>query len=293
MKSYIQLIRIKQWTKNFFCFAGIIFGGYLNNLNLWFIVFQTFISFCFISSSIYILNDILDREADSKHPKKKNRPIPKGDIAIKYAIIIGLVFLGLGLLIAFRIDILVFIVALAYVINNILYNLIFKNIYIIDVFSISFGFILRLSAGIYSVNQTPTSWIILCTFFLALFLGFSKRKAELSSLNKKDNFDQRHVLNNYNEKLLDDLINDSSFGSIISYALFCTSSGNNPTLVVTLPIVYYALTHYKKFLFSNKHGEEPESIILNDRISIWCIILWIILFVSILYYEINIFEKLG
>ena len=289
MINYILLIRFKQWIKNFLCFAGIIFGGLFFDLNMWLLSFKTFSAFCFISSFVYILNDIFDKESDSKHPKKKRRPIANGDISILSATFVAAVFLFIGLFISYSINYTILYIVVYYLINNILYNLFFKKLIILDVLSISLGFIFRLSAGVYAVYLVPSSWIVLCTFFLALFLGFSKRRAELASVNQMVNFNQRPVLRKYNIKFLDTLINEASFGSIITYALFCIISKENSNLIITIPIVYFALMHYKNLVFQKQYGEEPESVILNDKVLLISIALWLFTFITVILYDVNLF----
>ena len=173
IKDYLRLIRAKHWTKNLFCFSGLIFGTISNYNDFLLPSIMTFVCFCFTSSSVYILNDILDKEADSNHPKKKFRPIASGKIKILTAIIIAVMLTIVALFIAFKINTNVFFVINMYLINNFLYNFILKKHPIVDVLSLSFGFIFRLLSGIFAVSLYPTPWIILCTFFLTLFLGFS------------------------------------------------------------------------------------------------------------------------
>jgi len=277
MTKYLYLIRVKQWTKNFFCFSGIIFGLDAYTLHSLLQSFYTFICFCLISSSVYVINDIFDKDADSKHPRKKNRPIASGTIKTFTATIIAISLLISGLILAKNINEMVFYIIIFYLLNNVLYNLFFKEVLIIDVLSIAFGFIFRLSSGIYSVGLIPTPWILLCTFFLAIFLGFSKRRAELKNSDK--DFFQRPVLKYYKVEFLDSLINDAAFGAIISYSLFCSINQQNFGIIMTIPVVYYALMHYKNLLFQNIHGEEPESVIIKDKIIIISVFVWLVLYI--------------
>ena len=277
MIEYLYLIRVKQWTKNFFCFSGLIFGSNAFTLHLLLQSFYTFICFCLISSSVYVINDIFDKDADSKHPKKKNRPIASGAIKNFTATIIAISFLISGLILAKNINEMVFYIIIFYLLNNVFYNLFFKEVIIIDVLSIAFGFVFRLSSGIYCVGLIPTPWILICTFFLALFLGFSKRKAELKNSDK--DFFQRPVLKYYKVEFLDSLINDAAFGAIISYSLFCSINQQSFGIIVTIPVVYFALMHYKNLLFQNTHGEEPESIVIKDKIIIISIFVWLVLYI--------------
>tara|TARA_S200000501_G_C20827474_1_gene745621 strand:- start:321 stop:1163 length:843 start_codon:yes stop_codon:yes gene_type:complete len=277
MNKYLSLIRVKQWIKNLFCFSGIIFGPSTFSSYLFLQSFKTFLCFCLISSFVYVLNDIFDKESDSKHPKKKNRPIASGLINILPATLLAVLFLIIGLILAKNINDLVFYIIICYLINNFLYNIFFKNLIVIDVLSIALGFIFRLFSGIYSVGLMPSPWITLCTFFLALFLGFAKRRAELKKSN--GNYFTRAVLKKYKINFLDSLINDAAFGSIISYSLFCSVNQKNVGIMTTIPIVYFAIMHYKNLLFQNIHGEEPESVVLEDKILLASIFLWLFLYI--------------
>ena len=283
MKIFFELLRISHWTKNLICFAGVLFSGHINNFDFWASGLKTFLCFSLVSSSVYVFNDIIDIDSDTKHPKKKNRPIASRKISTGPALLIGLFVLITGLVGSIIFSFSVFIILLLYVINNIFYSQYIKKIPIADVFSIAFGFILRLFSGIYVVGDVPTAWITLCTMFMALFLGFSKRRAELVSIKNKinKNYIQRHVLKKYNLNLLDSLVNESSFGAILSYSLFTVNSGKNPNLIITLPLVYYAITYYKKLLFENKHGEEPDLVILKDRFLLIIIVIWLISYLII------------
>lgn len=280
MNKYLNLIRVKQWTKNLFCFSGIIFGPNNFSLHLFVQSFQTFLCFCFISSFVYVLNDIFDKEVDSKHDKKKHRPIASGLINIPQASLIAILFLIIGLLIVKNINNSVFYIILAYLINNLFYNIFFKKLIIIDVLSIALGFVFRLLSGIYSIGLVPTPWIILCTFFIALFLGFSKRRAELVISNGE--YLTRSTLKMYNINFLDSLINDAAFGSIISYSLFCSINHKSIGILITIPIVYFAIMHYKNLLFQNIHGEEPESTLLKDKTLLTSIFIWLF---SYIYFQ--------
>ena len=290
LKAIISLLRIKSWSKNLICFAGIIFGGYITEYVYWVLSIKLFISFGFVSSSVYAFNDVIDRKLDAHHPKKKNRPIPSGKITFRTGLIISGISLFLGLLVSLLISPKIFWFLLLYLINNLLYNSLFKKLPIIDVFCISAGFLIRLIAGIYIVGDVPTIWILLCTMFLALFLGFSKRKAELDSIKKDNDYQQRPVLKLYNKKFLDSLVNETALGALICYSLFVTVSSKNPSLVITIPIVYYALAYYRQSLYKHQLGEEPEMVLINDLTIITCIILWLLAYSFLYYTKIDFFS---
>ena len=172
-------------------------------------------------------------------------------------------------------------------ITNTLYH---KNIPIIDITIIALGFVLRLLSGIYLYNDSPTVWIILCTFFLAMFLGFGKRYAEYksNSLNENEILKRRPVLKYYSLEYLNTLINDTSIITIISYSIFTVASGRNPNLIITIPIVFYSITYYKSLIIQS-NSEEPEKIFTSNLNIIIPIILWLLLSICILYSDFLLF----
>jgi len=289
--AYLNLLRPHQWSKNLLCFAGLLFGGKLFQINAVLLSSFVFFVFSLASSSVYIFNDIIDRERDRQHQKKRHRPIASGKISGIVAGTLGAIIGIASFIGAYLLNPVVFAIVILYVINNIFYSFKLKHVPIIDVLSISFGFVLRLLSGIYILGEQPTAWIVLCTMFLALFLGFSKRRAEYISAGNWsfEEVEQRPVLKRYNHLFLDSMVNDTALASVITYALFTTSSGKNPTLISTVPIVYYAIMHYKHMLMMHNRGEEPDLILLKDW-KIWLsIIVWVLAFILIYYYDINLF----
>jgi 4-hydroxybenzoate polyprenyltransferase len=283
MFPLLKLLRVKQWTKNGVCLAGVLFSGMYSRPGAIALAAATALAFCLASSSIYIWNDIHDRKRDRSHPKKCGRPLACGEVSVSAAAALGAALGSGALLGGLGLGWAVFACIALYMVNNGLYSVWLKHVALLDVLCIVFGFVLRLVAGIYVVGDIPTTWIILCSFFLASFLGFSKRRAELNSisgnLEKELPADsQRPVLDDYTVDYLDFLVSSSATMAIIAYALFATTSGKNPTLIVTLPIVYYAIMHYKRLVMVTKSGEEPELILLKDPLIIVCIAAWIVLY---------------
>lgn len=315
----IQLLRPHQWTKNGFCLAGLIFGGRLLQTDAILLSILTVIIFSAMASAVYIFNDIQDRDRDRLHPQKKYRPIASGKISIKIGYAIALFLTTVSLLAAYSLGMATLICILLYAINNIAYSLKLKNLPLFDVNCIAFGFVLRLLAGIYALGDIPTAWIVLCTFFLTLFLGFAKRRSELlsllnrqidqelsletyseeSSLNQsylqlfyqrgKTN-QQRPVLSQYTLPYLDSLLNSTATMTIMCYALFTITSGKNPSLVVTVPIVYYGVMHYKWLVTVLADGEEPSRILLQDHSLKLSLLIWLISYLLIVYLDIHLFN---
>ncbi len=315
----IKLLRPHQWTKNLFCLAGVIFGGRLFQPHAIALAVVTVILFSIMASAVYIFNDIQDFERDRRHPKKRFRPIASGKVSIKTAVLIALFFATLSLVSAYHLGVPTFTCIVLYGINNIIYSLALKNVPLFDVGCIAFGFVLRLLAGIYALDDIPTAWITLCTFSLTLFLGFAKRRTELLALlshpmhqqlrDYQENLSvqnpqpdylklfyqrghvnkQRPVLAQYTLPFLDSLLNSTATLTLMCYALFTIASGKNPSLVITVPIVYYAVMHYKWMVTVLAIGEEPDRILLEDNVTKLSVIIWFITYLGIVYFDIRLF----
>jgi 4-hydroxybenzoate polyprenyltransferase len=176
-----------------------------------------------------------------------------------------------------------------YAANNVVYSVGLKHLVLLDVLSIAVGFVLRLLAGVWVVGELPTTWITLCAFFLALFLGFGKRRAEVSALGTTDS-GQRPVLSGYSIAYLDYLLDSSAIMAVICYALFTTSPEKNPTLVVGVPIVFYAIMHYKGLVMLLDASEEPERILLRDTPIRLSIALWLATYLLIQHGDVRLFR---
>ena len=287
MIPVFKLLRAKQWTKNAVCLAGPVFGGTFMQPRAVGLAAATGLTFCFVSSAAYVWNDIHDRRRDRLHPKKCLRPVASGEVSVRWAALVA-ASLGIsGLAAGLALGGAVFACLALYIANNLLYNAWLKHLVLWDVMSIVFGFVLRLCAGIYVVGDIPTTWILLCSFFLAAFLGFSKRRAELSDISGDAADDplrssRRPVLDDYSVDYLDFLLSSSATMAIMSYALFTTTSGKNPSLVITIPIVYYAIMHYKRLVMIGKQGEEPELVLLKDVHIIVCVAAWLLLYMFLM-----------
>ncbi len=281
--NLVRLARPHQWTKNFLCLAGAVFSGQLfvdNSLQLDIVKSALFTAgaFAAASSSIYVLNDILDRKRDQQHPKKKNRPLASGAVPVGVAVVFGICLASGAFLAAWQLGAEVFYSMALLVVINIAYSLRLKHSAILDVMCIAMGFVLRLLAGIYVVGDVPTTWITLCTFFLATFFGFSKRRAELAyvgTLEKTQDVTQRPVLANYTTGYLDDLLSSAATITIICYALFTVMSGKNPSLIMTLPFVYYGIMRYKHLVTVGGDVEEPERVVFRDYRLVVTFVTWL------------------
>lgn len=289
LAGLLQGMRPHQWTKNAFCFAGVIFSGHFLELIYVIDALLTFTAFCFASAAVYLYNDLRDIELDRLHPTKNDRPLVTGRLSQGVATVVAITLTVAAAAIAFLIGTKVLFCVALYLVLNMLYSMGVKHIALLDVLFIAAGFVLRLLAGIYAVQEIPTSWITLCTFFLALFLGFSKRRSELHALAGATDA-QRPVLHEYSLPYLDLLLSSSATITVISYALFTTAAGRNPTLVLTVPVVYFAVSHYKRRVLLASAGQEPDRILLQDRRLQVSILLWLALYMAVMYIPLNLFR---
>ncbi|HEY5533850.1 MAG TPA: decaprenyl-phosphate phosphoribosyltransferase [Ignavibacteria bacterium] len=288
MYNIIKLIRVRQWIKNFFCFAPILFAGQLLNTELFTKNILAFLAFCAVSSSVYIINDIIDVEADRAHKKKRFRPIASGEISIKHAVIILIIIIAITVLLSALINIYFVITVAAYFIINLLYSIKVKHVVILDVFFISLGFMLRLIGGAAAIHVSLSSWMILTAIFISLFLAISKRRAELSQI-EQDNLDkQRKVLNYYGIEFTDQMNTIAATGTIICYALYtvsekAVSTFHTENLIYTTPFVIYGIFRYLYLIHQKNLGESPTQIVTKDIPIMLNTLIWLIVSVFIIY----------
>ena len=290
--SLLISIRPKQWSKNLIIYFALPFSvselwavGDLDQLIFLMIKISAgFIIFCSISGSVYIFNDILDKKRDSHHLIKKFRPIASGSLPIPFAIVFAFLLLIFSTIAAFFISITFAIITLSYWILMIIYSLYLKKIIFVDILVISMGFVLRAIAGAVILQIPISPWLYVCTGLGALFIGFSKRKSEIS--NSNNNYEnQRETLKIYSKPLLDQLISMFACSTLMSYVLYSFLSSNLPqnhSMMLTIPFVIYGILRYINLVYNKNLGEFPEEIILSDKPLITTIALWIILSLSIL-----------
>ena len=276
-------MRPRQWTKNMFIFAGIIFSQNLFDLNSFLKVLAGFFIFSFISGCVYIINDINDREEDKKHPVKRYRPIAAGRLSMRQALTTVVLLFLFSITAAFFINRLFGVVTLVYFLLIGFYTFYLKQLVIIDVLTIASGFLLRAVAGVVIVEAFISPWLIVCTVLLALFLALSKRRHEISLL-KEDAVSHRSVLEEYSIPFLDQMITIVSSGTIIAYFLYTFSSDKSVYLMATVPFVIYGIFRYLYLIHKHKRGGSPESVLLEDRPLLINIIFWALTAVFILYF---------
>ncbi|MFZ5989688.1 MAG: decaprenyl-phosphate phosphoribosyltransferase [Bacillota bacterium] len=282
VKGYIKLVRPKQWIKNLFVFAALIFARHVFELQYLQKVSLTFLYFCLISACVYTLNDLVDAKKDRLHPKKKTRPIASGLIKRGEAALFLAVLLPFTLTASFMLDLYLGIVILLYFVNNTLYSFKVKHMVILDVMSIAVGFLLRVIGGAMVIKVYISPWILLCTLLLSLFLGFSKRRNELVVL--EGNADShRKILEEYSLEFIDNMLSIVTASTVMAYSLYTFSSNDNYNMMLTIPFVLYGIFRYQYIIYKKKEGGSPEETVLSDIPLTINILLWVISSIVILY----------
>lgn len=274
-------LRPRQWAKNFLVFAALLFSFQLSNIDAVFLSIFGFITFSFTASSIYIVNDYKDIEADRNHPLKKNRPMASGLLKPSLAICLGIVLLGVSFFSSFLINKLFLLVLVVYFITNVLYSLYLKHVVIIDIMMIAFGFVLRAIGGAIIIDVPLTPWFLLCAMLLSLFLAIGKRRHELTLALDNEN-SHRKVLDHYSLPFLDQLTSIVTSATIVSYAVFTFTAGESIHLMWTIPFVIYGIFRYLYLIHVKQQGGAPEKVLFEDRHILVTVILYVISVVVIL-----------
>lgn len=274
----LKLMRPHQWLKNVFVFAGLLFSGAWQDAAISRDALTVFAAFCCVASLVYILNDWVDRKADAAHPHKRHRPLVSGRVSALQAGTLSLVLLAAGLWLAAGNAPLLFLLCL-YVLVNLLYSGGFKRVPVVDVSLIASGFMLRLLAGTWALGIAPSRWLLLTGMFVALFLGFSKRKAE--SFHAAGS--QRAVMAHYPSALLDTYMAMTMTAAITTYSLFATSpeahSQHGERLIYTVPMVIFGLLRYT-YQVHRGLGEDVARDILRDPWILAAGVGWLLVFFS-------------
>lgn len=280
-------MRPEQWIKNVFIFLALIFSRNFFHPDLLLNVSVGFILFCLASSSVYIFNDIRDRDYDRAHPEKSRRPIAAGLLRVDTIGLIAFLLATLPLTAAYLLNPFFFLVLVAYLIINLFYTLRLKNVVILDVMCIASGFVLRVLAGTLLAGVAATDWLYICTITLSLFLGFSKRRQELAVLGDHAE-SQRKVLSEYSLPFLDQMINVATACTVMSYALYTISPVTverfgTSDLIVTIPFVLYGIFRYLYLLHKKELGGNPATAILRDVPLVLNALLWLAAVVFVIY----------
>lgn len=274
-------LRPKQWTKNLLVFSALLFSYETMNVVTILHTILGFMLFCFVSGCVYILNDYADLDSDRNHPVKKFRPMASGALHPNLALVFGAIVLVLSLLTSYYLAPLFTLSLGAYFIINVLYSFILKHVVIVDIMIIAVGFVLRAIAGGLVIHVPFTSWFLICTMLLSLFLAIGKRRHELSLL-QNDSGTHRKVLDRYSFALLDQLISIVTAATIISYCLFTFTSGRTIHLMWTIPFVIYGIFRYLYLIHIENKGGAPDRILLEDKHILITVVMYVISVIGIL-----------
>lgn len=280
-KDVLISMRPKQWYKNLVIFIGIVFSLNLLNFNLWINAIYAFIGFCLLSGSIYIINDYLDIEKDRNHPVKCKRPLASGRLKASQGLFFSGIFIITALMLTYLVNMGLLVTSLAFFSLIIIYSLFLKEICLVDILTISTGFVLRAVAGCVAIGVLVSPWLILCTFLLALFLALGKRRHELVLLKNKA-VDHRKILSGYSREMMDQMMNITTSALIMSYSIYAFLA-TNIYIMTTIPLAFYGIFRYLFLLHNQDMGGEPE-MLFKDRGMISCMFLWVIMVVAVLYF---------
>jgi len=272
----IKLLRVKQWYKNIIIYISILFSFNLFNGNLLFSTTLGFISLCLISSSYYIINDIIDLEKDKNHPEKKNRPLASGKIKPPTALIISFLLFNISLIIAYSLSIRFLISILLLYLLSQAYTFFIKKIAFLDIITISTNFVIRAISGTFIINEPVSWWVILCTFFLSIFLVSAKRSLELNYKKYREGYldSDTEVLN---------LLSTLSITSVFIFFSIYSILTNKPLLLISLPIALYIISNFlRKSKTEPEKIRNPEKFILSKE-NLIALIIWFIVIITTFY----------
>jgi 4-hydroxybenzoate polyprenyltransferase len=279
MQSVVDLVRLarpKHWVKNGFVLAPLLFARPEPFDVALTRAAMAVAAFCLLASAIYCFNDVFDAAADREHPTKRNRPVAAGRISPALAVTFGAVLVVAASLIAFRINWAFVLAAAAYAGNNVVYNAILKHRSIADIISIALGFVIRLVSGSVAIDAPPSSWLLVCGFSLALFLGFGKRRSELALAETGMKY--RPALKGYSSAKVDSLMSISASLTLMSYMLYTVAPETQrvhgtSNLVYTVPPFFYGVFRYISKV-QEARGESPEELILSDWVMQATAVIW-------------------
>ena len=288
LTGLIRTMRPRQWTKNVFIYAGLVFDGQLLVFDSLLRVTISYVLLCLIAGTIYVINDLVDVEADKLHPKKKLRPLPSGQLSTSVAIAAAIIIPIFALVAAASYSRLFAGVLITYFVLQVLYSFWLKNVVLLDILTVAAGFVLRVAAGVVVVNVANFSpWLYACMGLLALFLVIGKRRQELLLLSDSAQ-SVRATYKEYNLPLLDEMLRLVTTSTFIIYLLYTVEAttikiANTNLALVTVPFVLYGLLRYLYLIHVKNEGGAPDEVLLKDRPLLASVLSWGVTFIIILY----------
>ncbi|HOE12265.1 MAG TPA: decaprenyl-phosphate phosphoribosyltransferase [bacterium] len=289
LASLLETARIKQWIKNLFVFAPLVFSHGLFSVGPFSRTLAAFFIFCFFSSSVYFLNDVVDIDRDRLHPQKRRRPLPSGRLSIRAALVASCVLLCLAILLSLVVfDIRFLAIGLTYIVVNVAYSFWLKSAVLLDGMSIAAGFVLRTFAGAFAIGAMMSDWLYLCALLISLFLAFCKRRHELALLQDAA-ANHRAILEEYPIEFLDQLISVLTAATLVCYSLYTldrevtTPLRLGGGLKLTIPFVIYGLLRYQFLVYRRQEGGNPADLLLRDKPLMVNFALWLAFVLCIIY----------
>jgi len=286
LKHLLKTMRLRQWTKNAFVFFALIFDKQLFQIDPFLRTLEGFFLFCLISSSVYLFNDIADIDADRKHPEKKHRPLASGRLPVNVAMATAFALAVIALVLGYLLEPLFAGMVAIYLVINLLYSRWLKHMPILDVLIISSGFVLRVAGGVTLITVERFSpWLYVITTLFSLYIGFGKRRAEMSLLDKGAG-SHRKVLDGYTIPLLDQYITIVSGMTIVTYALYTFFAENLPgnhSMMLTIPFVVYGIFRYLQLIQTGHAAGSPDEVALKDRPLQITVLLWGLAVIAVFY----------
>ncbi len=277
-------MRPKQWTKNLVLFAGVVFSKRFLDFSMVKKSLLGFGVFCLLSGAIYILNDIFDRRSDIEHPAKRKRPIPSGALSVAVAATVSVAIIAVLVPASLLLGLEFFLLVLMFVVLNLAYSLLLRQVVILDVITISFSFLIRAAAGVVVLHPTIpdlefSPWLWICTLFLSLFLAICKRRNEICSLESASS--HRDSLKDYSVRLLDQLVGLSATAALVSYSIYTVwpatvAKFGTSRLVYTIPFVVFGIMRYLYLVYNRQVGGDPSGVLLAERAILIDVFLWFV-----------------
>jgi 4-hydroxybenzoate polyprenyltransferase len=265
-------LRPRQWPKNLLLFAGIVFAAELGDDVRWAEAAAIFVAYCAASSAAYLVNDLRDAADDRKHPVKRDRPIARGELSSERALVLSATLAAGALVVAALLGFASLLFMLGFIALQLAYSLGLKRVVLVDVAVIAGLFVIRAAAGAAAVDVRISPWLLVCTALLALFLGLAKRRGELV-LVRGDRTPGRPVLDGYSLQLVDRMLNVVAVATAAAYAAYALTA-HSAWMALTIPFVAGGLARYLLLVHRHDLGEEPENVLLADRVILGCVAAW-------------------
>lgn len=277
--ALIRSLRPEQWLKNGFVLAPVVFSGMLDDTSVWLDSMIAVAAFCAASSAVYLVNDVIDREADRRHPSKRSRPIASGEISVATALVAAASLIAVAMAAAWVLGDWFPMVLGGYILLVILYSAILKRVVFVDVLVLAAGFVLRVVGGAVAIDVPVSRWLLLCAYLLALYLALGKRRTELALLGEGAGI-HREVLGHYTIGLVDQAISVVLGATVLAYTLYTVADDTvakvgSEGLMITVPIVLYGLFRYLYLLHRSEMGGSPTRVLVTDRPLLVTVVVWL------------------